>query len=84
MRDVVEGQAGTGKAIGGLAVSCAGKTGTAQIGGGERNVWVIAFAPYEEPKVAVAMVVERGVSGGKTAAPLVHAILASIFGEKEN
>ena len=83
MRAVVEGPKGTGKAIGGLKVSCAGKTGTAQIGGGEKDTWIIAFAPYENPTIAVAMVVERGDSGGKTVAPRVHAILASIFGEKE-
>lgn len=82
MRDVVEGIRGTGKAIGGLAVPCAGKTGTAQIGGGMKDTWVIAFAPYDKPTVAVALVVERGESGGKTAAPRVHNILASIFGEK--
>ena len=83
MRDVVEGAHGTGRAIGGLRVSCAGKTGTAQIGGGEKDTWIIAFAPYENPTVAVAMVVERGVSGGTTVAPRVHTILASLFGEAE-
>ena len=83
MRDVVEGIRGTGKAIGGLNVPCAGKTGTAQIGGGMKDTWVIAFAPYDNPTVAVALVVERGDSGGKTAAPRVHNILASIFGEKK-
>ena len=83
MRDVVEGERGTGKAIGGLKVSCAGKTGTAQIGGGERDTWVIAFAPYENPTVAIATVVERGISGGQTVAPRGHAVLAAVFGEKE-
>ena len=83
MRAVVEGPKGTGKAIGGLKVSCAGKTGTAQIGGGEKDTWIIAFAPYENPTIAVSMVVERGDSGGKTVAPRVHALLASLFGEKD-
>ena len=83
MRDVVEGVRGTGKALGGLAVTCAGKTGTAQIGGGMKDAWVIAFAPYDNPTVAIALVVERGDSGGKTAAPRVHNILASIFGKRE-
>lgn len=83
MRSVVEGEKGTGKTIGGLRVPCAGKTGTAQIGGGMKHTWVIAFAPYDSPTVAVAMVVERGASGGKTVAPRVHAVLASIFGEAE-
>ena len=83
MLAVVEGKKGTGKSIGGLKVSCAGKTGTAQIGGGQKNTWIIAFAPYEAPTVAVAMVVERGESGGKTVAPRVHAVLAAVFGEAD-
>ncbi len=84
MRDVVEGAKGTGKAIGArIRVPCAGKTGTAQIGGGEKDTWIIAFAPYDEPTVAISMVVERGDSGGKTVAPRVHAILAAVFGEVE-
>lgn len=85
MRDVVT--QGTGRKIGtGLSVTCAGKTGTAEIGKGEtkrKNTWVIAFAPYEKPTVAIAMVVERGESGGKTVAPRVNAVLAKIFGHKE-
>lgn len=83
MLAVVEGKKGTGKSIGRLKVSCAGKTGTAQIGGGQKNTWIIAFAPYEAPTVAVAMVVERGESGGKTVAPRVHAVLAAVFGEAD-
>lgn len=83
MLAVVEGKKGTGKSIGGLKVACAGKTGTAQIGGGQKNTWIIAFAPYEAPTVAVAMVVERGESGGKTVAPRVHAVLAAVFGEAD-
>ena len=83
MRAVVEGKKGTGKTLGGLKVSCAGKTGTAQVGGGVKNTWIIAFAPYDSPTVAIAMVVERGESGGKTVAPRVHAVLAAAFGEAE-
>lgn len=83
MRDVVEGTKGTGKAIGGLSVPCAGKTGTAQIGGGMKNAWVIAFAPYDNPTVALAMLVEHGESGGKTVAPRVHRVLSAKFGERD-
>ncbi len=100
MRDVAE--KGTGKAITErrervapesarwrrfrLNSTCAGKTGTAEIGQGKtkrKNTWVIAFAPYESPTLAVAMVVERGDTGGKTVAPKINAILASRFGETE-
>ena len=69
-----------------LNVDCAGKTGTAEIGRGatkRKNTWIIAFAPFERPTVALAMIVERGESGGKTVAPRVHNVLAAIFGETE-
>ena len=69
-----------------LRVSCAGKTGTAEVGVGanrRKNTWIIAFAPFEEPTVAVAMVIENGESGGLTTAPKVHNVLARIFGEDE-
>ena len=69
-----------------LRVSCAGKTGTAEVGVGtnrRKNTWIIAFAPFEEPTVAIAMVIENGESGGLTTAPKVHNVLARIFGEGE-
>jgi len=85
MRDVVTH--GTGRKIGeGLPVQCAGKTGTAEIGRGEtrrKNTWVMAFAPYEHPTVAIAMIVEHGESGGKTVAPRVNAVLAEIFAKSK-
>ncbi len=91
MKDVVD--KGTGYRIrtrpeGGrwypLNASCAGKTGTAEVGVGanrRKNTWIIAFAPFENPTVAVAMVIENGESGGLTTAPKVHNLLASVFGE---
>lgn len=69
-----------------LNVDCAGKTGTAEIGRGatkRKNTWIIAFAPFENPTVAIAMIIERGESGGKTVAPRVHNVLAAVFGETE-
>ena len=69
-----------------LNVTCAGKTGTAEIGRGStkrKNTWIIAFAPFERPTAAIAMIVERGESGGSTVAPRVHKVLAHVFGETE-
>lgn len=75
--------AGSGKAGGeGVGVKVAGKTGTAEVGRGEtrrKNTWFIAYAPAEDPSVAIAMVIERGESGGTTTAPKVGKILRSIF-----
>ena len=83
MRMVVDG--GTGKLAGeGVAVKVAGKTGTAEVGRGatrRKNTWFIAYAPAESPTVAVAMVVENGMSGGGTTAPKVGEVLKTIFGE---
>ena len=70
----------------GVPVAVSGKTGTAEIGRGEtkrKNTWIIAFAPFDNPTIAIAMIVERGESGGKTVAPRVHNVLAGIFGENE-
>ena len=85
MRMVVDG--GTGHLAGeGVAVSVAGKTGTAEVGLGatrRKNTWFIAYAPAEKPTVAIAMVIENGESGGTTTAPKVNAVLKAIFGEVE-
>jgi len=72
MVDVVaKGQANMGP----LAVPAAGKTGTAETGRGTAHAWFIGFAPADDPKVAVAVVVEDGGRGGEVAAPVAGAIL---------
>ena len=90
MRMVVAGdggEAGTGRRGGeGVAVPVSGKTGTAEVGYGERrrkNTWFVAFAPTDRPRVAVAMVIENGQSGGGTTAPKVANVLKAVFGEAE-
>ena len=84
MKMVVDG--GTGHLAGdGVAVTVAGKTGTAEVGLGatrRKNTWFIAYAPAEKPTVAIAMVIENGESGGTTTAPKVNAVLKAIFGER--
>ena len=65
-----------------VPVRVAGKTGTAEVGIGERrrkNTWFIAYAPADAPEVAIAMVVENGQSGGGTTAPRVAEILKEVF-----
>ena len=82
MRDVVNAPTGTGKHAMLPDVLIAGKTGTAEIGKkgeGHKNTWMIAFAPYDAPRYAVAILVEEGVSGGSTVAPLLQKIMQGIF-----
>ena len=57
--------------------SVAGKTGTAEIGSeaGLTDSWFTGFAPYENPEIAICVVVEDGETGGRTAAPIARKVL---------
>ena len=75
-------QEGTGVAAQISGVRVAGKTGTAEVDvDGERknHAWFIAFAPADDPKVAIAVVSEYGGVGGQVAAPLARAILTAVL-----
>lgn len=80
---VNEGGTGSAAAVPGLAVS--GKTGTAQTvsdgesSKGQNHAWFAGYAPVEDPKVVVVVLVERGGAGGKVAAPLARQILLEIL-----
>ena len=79
MEAVVTGGTGTAAQIPGIRV--AGKTGTAETGvPGRYNGWFISFAPADHPKVAVAVVVENGGFGGRSAAPIAKALMQAILG----
>jgi len=60
-------------------VRVAGKTGSAQAPGGEAHAWFIGFAPAQDPRVAVAVVIEHGGSGGAAAAPIARDIIATLL-----
>ena len=47
----------------GYPIQVGGKTGTAQLGNGSNNAIFIAFAPFDNPQIAVAVVLEHGVRG---------------------
>lgn len=48
-------------------IDVAGKTGTAEISSGTNNGVFVGFAPYDNPQIAVAVIIEHGASGGNTA-----------------
>ncbi|GAC1572190.1 MAG: penicillin-binding transpeptidase domain-containing protein [Candidatus Elarobacter sp.] len=56
-------------------VTVAGKTGTATNPHGRSHAWFVAFAPAEDPRIAVAIVVENVGYGGKYAAPIARDVL---------
>jgi penicillin-binding protein 2 len=63
-------------------IEVAAKTGTAQSvdrGKKSNNSWTVSFAPFENPKYAVCVLVIGGKSGGKVCGPLVHLIYRGLF-----
>ena len=57
-------------------VQVAGKTGTAEVGKDrETTAWFIAFAPADDPTVAMAIMLEEGGVGGRVAAPRARTVL---------
>ncbi len=77
---------GTGTAAQLPGVQVAGKTGTAETGvAGHNTVWFICFAPADDPKVAVAVMVEdQNSTGGETAAPIAKTILQALLPSQSN
>jgi peptidoglycan glycosyltransferase len=77
MSQVVREGTGTAAALSGIDV--AGKTGTAEVGG-TNQAWFIAFAPVDQPRVAVAATVERTPGqGGTVAAPIAKRVMESLL-----
>ena len=61
-------------------IDIAGKTGSAQTGvEGEAHGWFVGFAPYENPEIAVVVLVEKAGSGGNTAI-VAKEIMEEYFG----
>jgi peptidoglycan glycosyltransferase len=79
MESVVSGGTGTAGAIPGVRV--AGKTGTAETGVSGRNTtWFVSFAPVDNPKVAIALVLQNQTgTGGSNSAPLVKEIMEALL-----
>lgn len=71
-------------APGGIAsFQVAAKTGSAEPGGDVKtHAWYIAFAPAEAPKIAVAVLVEHGGTGGGAAAPIAREMIQTALNQK--
>jgi penicillin-binding protein 2 len=96
MHDVMQGPRGTARAIGtGAPYEMAGKSGTAQVISiaqddeydeeeiEERqrdHALFVSFAPFDDPKIAVAVIVENGSSGSGVAAPIARAVMDEYLG----
>lgn len=86
MKDVIMSPRGTARHVQIPGVVVAGKTGTAEFGLKEdrkRHAWMVAFAPYDHPQYAIALLVDEGKSGGETAGPVMHDLLMALFNIEE-
>ena len=79
MYRVVNAPGGTGRSTYLPDVVVAGKTGTAQNPHGEPHAWYVGFAPYENPQVAICVLVENVGGGGANAGPIAGALLRRYF-----
>ncbi|PIP21529.1 MAG: penicillin-binding protein 2 [Candidatus Nealsonbacteria bacterium CG23_combo_of_CG06-09_8_20_14_all_40_13] len=71
---------GSARQLGNLPVAVAAKTGTAQFGNeGKTHAWITAFAPFEDPQIAIVVLVEGGGEGNSTAQPIAKDILQYYF-----
>lgn len=87
---IQEGMLGvTSKAIGtasnrfyGLGIPVAGKTGTAEAGGpdSEPHSWFAAYAPADNPEIALVVLAENGGEGSTVAAPLARQVIEAYYG----
>lgn len=86
MRMAVNQAGGTAGRVRLPDIEVAAKTGTAQTiidGKDSHNSWLMAFAPYEEPKYAVCVLVQHAGSGGAVCGPLANLILRGLFAREE-
>lgn len=91
MWKVVNEIGGTGRRAALPEVGVAGKTGTAQVvelefENGEEipfefrhHAWFTGFAPFENPEIALTVMIEHGESGGRVAAPIARKIFQEFF-----
>lgn len=81
MRKVVE--SGTARGTNFREFEVAGKTGTAQNPHGNDHSWFVAFAPYDNPTIAICVMVENGGFGAQAALPVAREMLRYHFLGKE-
>lgn len=71
---VINGEGGTGSRAKLDGVTVAGKTGSAQAPGGRTHAWFSGFAPFDDAKICVVVLIEHGGHGGVEPAGIAHGI----------
>ncbi|BCJ85076.1 penicillin-binding protein 2 [Effusibacillus dendaii] len=85
MRDAVNKPYGTAySTFLGTPYTAAGKTGTAETGRGEDNALFVGYAPFENPQIAIAVIVPEGGHGSDSSVPIARKIFDAFFSEGKN
>jgi penicillin-binding protein 2 len=88
LRDAASSPVGTSSSVfGGYPIAVAGKTGTAEVWDRYHYVnyaWYASYAPANDPKYVVVVMIEKGGHGGTVAAPATRLIYDKLFGLKGN
>ena len=79
MRNVTEESGTAGSLFAGFPIQVAGKTGTAENFGGVDHGWFVAYAPFDHPRIVIAVLVEQGGYGGVASGPIVKMMLEEFF-----
>lgn len=72
---------GTGRKLKDMKVTSAGKTGSADNSTGKAHSWFVGYAPYENPQIAVSILVENVGTGSEYAVPIAKKIFQAYFQE---
>ena len=74
---------GTGAGVfANFPVPVAGKTGTAENPHGDDHGWFVAYGPFDDPRLTVAVIIEQGGYGSSSAGPIARKILETAFNLK--
>lgn len=84
LRDVTESGGTAGDAFKDFPIPLAGKTGTAENPHGADHGWFIAYAPFDDPRFVVVVVVPQGGYGSESAAPIARKVLDAAFNLNQN
>ncbi|WP_373657498.1 Peptidoglycan D,D-transpeptidase MrdA [Sporomusa acidovorans DSM 3132] len=79
LKEVISPQGTAGYMFENFPMQIAGKTSTAENPHGDDHGWFVAYGPYENPTLAVAVVVEQGGYGSDSAAPIARKIFEAAF-----
>lgn len=79
LRDVAADGGTASNDFSGFPIPIAGKTGTAENSHGEDHGWFVAYGPFDDPRIAVAVIVEQGGFGASSAVPIAKKIFEAAF-----